>query len=88
MESRGRKAKDHPAVLGYDLMNEPRKPTPLSIKWSTEMLSKDDTGLLNFTVSVQFKVDGKPQNMFSDLIKSKVRGLADSVGIAVPEGCQ
>ncbi len=77
--------KDHPAVLGYDLMNEPTQTDAIVDQMVNEMLSKDDTGLLNFAVVGTIWVDGKPQNMFSDLIKSKVRGLADSVGIAVPE---
>jgi hypothetical protein len=77
--------KDHPAVFGYDLMNEPTQIDGIADQMVMEMLSKEDTTLLNTASLTTVWVNGKPQNAFSGLLKDKIRQLVASQHLVVPE---
>lgn len=76
---------DHPAVIGYDLMNEPTQTAAIVDQVVKDLVPESDRGLLNFAVIGTIWPNGEPWNMFTDLIKSKIRDLATANGYEVPE---
>lgn len=77
--------KDHPAVFGYDLMNEPTQIDGIADQMVMEMLSKEDTTLLNTASLTTVWVNGKPQNAFSGILKDKIRQMVASQNLVVPD---
>ena len=75
----------HPAVIGYDLFNEPTEPNAIVDQMIMEMVTDSDKSLLNFAVLTTIWIDGHPYNAFSGLIKDTIRNLAASQNISVPE---
>lgn len=68
--------KDTPAVLGYDLMNEPTLTDAIVDQMVHDMLSPTDTGLLNTAVH------SRP--LFEGLVRSKINDLASANNVQVP----
>lgn len=77
----------HPAVIGYDLMNEPTQIDAIADQMVHDMLDGATTGLLNFaTLWTSWPVWSKePENGFEGLLKGQIRELAANEGINVPE---
>ncbi|WDD99685.1 cellulase family glycosylhydrolase [Thalassomonas actiniarum] len=75
----------HPAVIGYDLFNEPTRLDAIADQLVYEMIEPSQKGLLNFAVIGTVWVDGHPYNMFTGLIRNIIRDLAANMGFDVPE---
>lgn len=79
---------DHPAVIGYDLMNEPTQIDAIADQMVHDMLDGATTGLLNFATlwtSWPAWSGGEPENGFEGLLKEQIKELAANEGITVPE---
>lgn len=77
--------KDHPAVFGYDIINEPTQIDGIADQMVMEMLSAEDTALLNTASLTTVWINGKPQNAFSGLLKGKIRDLVAAQHLVVPD---
>lgn len=80
-----KKFRNHPAVIGYDLFNEPNRTDAIIDQMVHEMLSDEDKALLNTAVLGTVWVDGHPYNAMTGVIKDKIRQMATDMGYSVPE---
>lgn len=77
--------KDHPAVIGYDLMNEPTQIDAIVDQLVYEMVDKTTTDIINIAVMTTIWVDGHPYNISTGIIKNEIRKLAEANNIPVPD---
>lgn len=76
---------NHPAVIGYDLMNEPNQIDALIDQIMYEKLDSTTLGVLNAATLLTVWVDGHPYNPSSGIIKDQLRNLAAAEGLTIPE---
>lgn len=78
---------DNPAIVGYDLMNEPTQIDAIADQMVHDMLDGATTGLLNFATlwTAWPPWSDDPENGFEGLLKEQIENLAANEGINVPE---
>jgi|GEM_PF-3005933 len=76
---------NNPAVLGYDIMNEPTQTAAIVDQMMHEMLSDSDKTLVNAIVKTTVWINGEPWNVGTDMIKQKIRDMGSNMGFNIPE---